>query len=76
MSSVLLVGLFDLLPCPINSSIDKDSYFKVMEKKYLIPMLVAQERLEATMNSLYKNQMQIQKGLNKRQVGSQNYFSI
>jgi hypothetical protein len=39
-----------------------------METKYLMPLLVAQESLELMMKSLYKNQLKIQKALNKRQV--------
>ena len=53
--------------CP-GDSIDKDSYLKFMEKKYFIPLSIAQERLEKMMKSLYKNQTKIQKALQKRQV--------
>ncbi len=53
---------------PVNNYIDKDNYFKVIEKKYLMPLLIGQERLETMMKSLYKNQTKIQKALMKRQV--------
>ena len=53
---------------PVNNSIDKESYLKTMEKKYFLPLLIAQERLEEMIKALYKNQMKIQKALHKRQV--------
>jgi len=57
-----------------NKNVEKDSLLKDIEKKYLIPLLVGQERLELMMKSLYKNQLKIQKALNKRQVCFKNYF--
>jgi hypothetical protein len=51
-----------------NSFVDKDSYFKAMEKKYFIPLLIGEDRLKKMMNSLFKTQTKIQKALNKRQV--------
>jgi hypothetical protein len=51
-----------------NKSVEKESLLKYMETKYLMPLLVAQESLELMMKSLYKNQLKIQKALNKRQV--------
>ncbi|CAF1410547.1 unnamed protein product [Adineta ricciae] len=53
---------------PIANSIDKDSLLRAIETKYLTPLLVGQERLEKMMKSLYKNQVEIQKALKKRQM--------
>lgn len=53
---------------PIANSVDKDSLLRTIEAKYLTPLLVGQERLEKIMKSLYKNQIEIQKALKKRQV--------
>ena len=49
---------------------ETDSFFQRIETKYLAPLAVAQERLEKMIKSIYKNQMKIQKALNKRQVFS------
>ena len=55
-----------------DSTLDKlvgiDSFSQQMETKYLLPLLVGQERLEKMIKSMYKNQIKIQKALNKRQV--------
>jgi hypothetical protein len=53
---------------PPHASTDNDAYFKTLEKKYWMPLIIGQERLEKMMKSLYANQMKIQKALNKRQV--------
>ncbi len=53
---------------PNNNYISNESYFKVMEQKYFMPILTVLDRLESMMKSLYKNQIKIEKALNKRQV--------
>ncbi|CAF5041738.1 unnamed protein product, partial [Rotaria magnacalcarata] len=45
----------------INRSMDKDSCSQSMEQNYFMPLLIGQERLEMKMESLYNNQMKIQK---------------
>ena len=52
----------------LNNFVRKDNELKSIETKYLIPMLFAQQKLEIMMKALYKNQLNIQKGLKKREV--------
>ena len=49
----------------LNDFVRKDNELKSTEVKYLIPMLLAQQKLEIMMKTLYKNQISIQKALNK-----------
>lgn len=56
----------------ISISTDKDNWFHSMEKKYLMPLLLGQEKLEMIMKSLHKNQINIQKALKKQQVRYKN----
>ncbi|CAF3467777.1 unnamed protein product [Rotaria socialis] len=51
-----------------HKSTEAHSFSQRMETKYLMLMLVCQERLEEMMKSIYKNQIKIQKVLNKRQM--------
>jgi hypothetical protein len=53
---------------PVNANVDKESYLKYLENKYLIPIMIAQERTEKMMKCLYNNQLKIQKILNKKKV--------
>ena len=52
----------------LNDFVRKDNELKSIEVKYLIPMLLAQQKLEIMMKTLYKNQISIQKALKKREV--------
>ncbi|CAF1611024.1 unnamed protein product [Rotaria magnacalcarata] len=54
--------------CVTKVPIDAESYFRQMEKKYFSPLLIALERIEKMIQTLYKNQLKIQKTLNKKQV--------
>ncbi|CAF4922950.1 unnamed protein product [Rotaria sp. Silwood1] len=51
-----------------DKPMNKDSFFQYIETKYLTQLLIGQERLEARIKSIYKNQIKIQKALNKRQI--------
>lgn len=51
-----------------NKLAETDNFYQRMETKYLMPLLVCQERLEKMINLIYKNQKKIQKALNKQQV--------
>jgi hypothetical protein len=53
---------------PLHASIDNDAYFKRVDNKYWMPLVIGQERLEKMMKSLYANQLKIHKPPNKRQV--------
>ncbi|CAF3583510.1 unnamed protein product [Rotaria socialis] len=57
---------------PSHKPTEADSFSQWMETKYLMLMLVCQERLEEMMKSIYKNQKKIQKASNKRQMFKSN----
>ncbi|CAF4020967.1 unnamed protein product [Rotaria magnacalcarata] len=47
---------------------DQNNILELIEKKYLIPLFLSQQKLEKMITSTYKNQIKIQKALSKKQV--------